>query len=251
MYFRHKYGHICVTATPVVTLHRFGTFARLSVKMANEIIRDISNEEEWLPLGKAAALLGVHTMTLRRWSDSGRFPYYRTPGGHRRFALADIEAYTAQQNNQRLPRPVAPAWANTALIQTRQQVARHSHTAWMEHIHDEALRDEYRQMGRQMLGLLLQYVASDAPDEAFIEEASKIGRRQAEYGLRAGLSLSSLLEATLFFRDILIESSLQMAPAGPNQAETNLRLLRRVNHLLNRVQLAVAEAYEQAMASNS
>jgi excisionase family DNA binding protein len=219
--------------------------------MAKEIIQDISNEEEWLPLSKAAALLGVHSMTLRRWSDSGRFPYYRTPGSHRRFALADIEAYIAQQKGQRLPRPVASAFVSTALAQTRQQVALHPQSRWLEGIHDEALRNEYRQMGRQMLGLLLQYIAADAPDDAFIEEASKIGWRQAEYGLRAGLSLTSLLEATLFFRDVLIESSLQMAPAGANQAETNLRLLRRVNDILNRVQLAVAEAYEQALVANS
>jgi excisionase family DNA binding protein len=218
--------------------------------MSNEIILDVSNEEEWLPLSRAAVLLGVHSMTLRRWSDSGRFPYYRTPGGHRRFALADIEAYILQQKGQRLPRPVASAWANTALTQTRQQVALHPQSRWLEGINDEALRNEYRQMGRQMLGLLLQYVAADAPDDAFIEEASKIGWRQAEYGLRAGLSLTSLLEATLFFRDILVESSLQMAPAVTNQAEANVRLLRRVNHLLNRVQLAVAEAYEQALAAN-
>jgi hypothetical protein len=187
-------------------------------------------------------------MTLRRWSDSGRFPNYRTPGGHRRFSPAAIEHYIARQKEQQLLRPVASTWATTALTQTRQEVARHPQSRWLEGIHDEALRNEYRQMGRQMLGLLLQYVAADAPDDAFIEEASKIGWRQAEYGLRAGLSLSSLLEATLFFRDILVESSLQMAPAGANQAEANLRLLRRVNHLLNHVQLAVAEAYEQALA---
>ena len=217
--------------------------------MAIEIVQEISNDEEWLSLSRAAALLGVHSMTLRRWSDSGRFPYYRTPGGHRRFALADIESYIARQKEHQLIRPVASAWATTALTQTRQQVARHPQSRWLEGIHDEALRNEYRQMGRQMLGLLLQYVAADAPDDAFIEEAGKIGWRQAEYGLRAGLSLSSLLEATLFFRDILVESSLQMAPAGANQAETNLRLLRRVNHLLNHVQLAVAQAYEQALAA--
>lgn len=217
--------------------------------MATEIIEELASDEEWLPLSKAAVLLGVHSMTLRRWSDSGRFPYYRTPGGHRRFAQADIAAYISQQKGHALAHPAGHAWASTALASTRQQVALHPQSSWLQGIGDETLRDEYRQMGRQMLGLLLQYVAADGDEDAFIEEASKIGWRQAEYGLRAGLSLSSLLEATLFFRDILVESSLQMAPAGPNQAETNLRLLRRVNRLMNRVQVAVAEAYEQVLGN--
>src|SRR5947199_2553842 len=48
---------------------------------------------EWLPLGQAARFLGVAQSTIRKWSDQGRVPAFYTPGGHRRYRRADLEAF--------------------------------------------------------------------------------------------------------------------------------------------------------------
>ena len=41
---------------------------------------------------EAAKVLGVSIRTLYRWEDDGLINPRRTPGGHRRYRLADIEA---------------------------------------------------------------------------------------------------------------------------------------------------------------
>ena len=51
-----------------------------------------ANGDDWLRLGEAAAELGVSLNTLRRWSDAGKLTCYRSPGGHRRYRRADLEA---------------------------------------------------------------------------------------------------------------------------------------------------------------
>jgi len=203
-------------------------------------------DTEWLPLGKAAALLGVHTMTLRRWSDSGRFPSYRTPGGHRRFALGDIQAYLQRQRGGRPDEldELGQNWADKALVATRQQVAEKPESRWMQVIDSEEVRDEYRQLGHQLMGLLLQYVAADDANGSLVEEARRVGRRYGVYGIRAGLSLTNILEATLFFRDILIESSLKVPTTTYVEPNASLRILRRVNKIINAVQLSVTDYYE-------
>ena len=204
---------------------------------------------EWLSLGKAAAMLGVHSMTLRRWSDSGRFPSVRTAGGHRRFASSDVQNYLAHRR-QGTDDQISENWASTALTETRQQVSHHTEHRWLKKIAEEDLRDEYRQLGHQLMGLLLQYVATEEPNGSFITEARRIGRSYGIYGKRAGLSLTSILEATLFFRDILLESSLQIPINGYVQSDSSLRILKRVNHIINAIQLAVTEFYELGNANH-
>ena len=199
---------------------------------------------EWLSLSKAAALLGVHNMTLRRWSDSGRFPSYRTPGGHRRFSRQEIESYLARQRSNQTDR-LSETWASAALVQTRQEVAQHQGQSWMQAVVEQDLRDKYRQLGHQLMGLLLQYVAAEEPNGSFIEEAERIGRLYGAYGRRAGLSLTNILEATLFFRDILVESSLKIPTTTYVEPGASLRILRRVNQVINSVQLAVTDYYER------
>jgi excisionase family DNA binding protein len=202
-----------------------------------------TDQGEWLSLGKAATLLGVHSMTLRRWSDNGRFPSYRTPGGHRRFARKDIDYHLSQQqaNVEGLPEN----WAESALVQTRQEVAHHQSHPWMQTVIEHDLRNEYKQLGHQLMGLLLQYVAAEEPNDSFLKEAQRIGRKYGAYGRRAGLTLTSILEATLFFRDILVESSLKIPSTTYVESDASLLILRRVNQIVNTVQLSVSDYYEK------
>jgi excisionase family DNA binding protein len=52
-----------------------------------------TGESDWLTLGQAAKYLGVAQSTIRKWSDLGRVPAFYTPGGHRRYKRADLDAF--------------------------------------------------------------------------------------------------------------------------------------------------------------
>jgi excisionase family DNA binding protein len=198
---------------------------------------------EWLSLGKAAEMLGVHAMTLRRWSDSGQFPSYRTAGGHRRFTLNDILSFQDQRKNI-TPDDKTDSWADTALLETRSQVALQEEQRWLQAVDTHHLRSQYRQLGHELMGLVLQYIAAEETNGTFTDEARRIGRQYAKYGVQAGLSLTSIIEATLFFRDILIESALEVPTKAYVEPDANLRILRRVNHILNTIQLTLTKYYE-------
>jgi excisionase family DNA binding protein len=49
--------------------------------------------EKLLSVGEAAEFLGVSTSSLRKWSDQGLVPMYRTPGGQRRYSRADLQRF--------------------------------------------------------------------------------------------------------------------------------------------------------------
>ncbi len=45
-----------------------------------------------LSIGEAADILGVSVKTVRRWADSGKLKSIRSPSGHRRFELLDLQS---------------------------------------------------------------------------------------------------------------------------------------------------------------
>jgi excisionase family DNA binding protein len=46
-----------------------------------------------LGVGDAATYLGVSRASLRKWSDQGLLRVYRTPGGQRRYSVADLDEF--------------------------------------------------------------------------------------------------------------------------------------------------------------
>jgi excisionase family DNA binding protein len=49
----------------------------------------------------ASRILDIHPATLTAWAESGRIPCTRTPGGHRRYRLADVNLLAAKIEDAR------------------------------------------------------------------------------------------------------------------------------------------------------
>lgn len=206
----------------------------------------VSNDETWLTLSEAAAFLDVHPTTIRRWANNGDLPVLVTPGGHRRFAATDLARFARERSALRNVNGYAGLWATKALANSRQELMARHNQNWLTYF-DEDGRARNRQLGQRLMGLTLQYLSSEASEEqgeAILEEARRIGHQYAENSIRQGLPLRATLEASMFFRDSLIETALQLPETANIRPEANVRLMRRVNDLLNAVHLAVADVYD-------
>ena len=208
-------------------------------------VDSVANGKIWLPLGQAAVFLGVHTTTLRRWADNGDIPFLLTPGGHRRFASADLEAFAAQHKQRRSLVPVEDAWAEKALSRTRRALAAPSTETWLVQMAEDH-RSRHRQLGRQLMGLTLQYISSGETNGSILKQAKEIGHEYGRISREINLPLTEALQAALYFRDELIEVALQLPESTRIRQADNLRLMRRINVLLNTVHLGIAEVFEQA-----
>lgn len=204
------------------------------------------NNESWLTLGQAAQLLDVHPTTLRRWANHGDIPTLVTPGGHRRFSTVELARFARQRSALRNVDGFTGLWATKALAHARHEVTAQRTNGWLAHFDDED-RNRNRVLGQQLMGLTLQYLSSESSEHqsaAILDEARRIGRQYAIYAREQGRSLRVTLEASMFFRDSLIETALQLPETANIRPEANVRLLRRINLLLNAVHLAVAAVYE-------
>ena len=116
------------------------------------------DEEQWLTLGEASKLLGVHFTTLRRWVDSGSVPCFRTPGGHRRFRGTDLKRWQNQRET------VALVPAPDTLIRSAVGLARHemaqqgvARESWHAAFAGDAERREMGDTGRSLFRLAIRY----------------------------------------------------------------------------------------------
>lgn len=201
-----------------------------------------ANGKEWLSLQDAARLVGVHPATLRLWSDRGRIPSRRTPGGHRRFRREDLQAWLDSQHRRE---PEAELLVQNALGRVRMKMDREgmNNAPWFAS-YNEALRQRHREMGRQLLGLLLRFLSSPDQRPAAVQQACEIGQQYAIAARQNGLSLPAAVQAVLFFRDSLTDSVVQMAASmgssdGVDWASTH----RQVTTFINQVLLSMIEAY--------
>jgi len=203
-----------------------------------------TKSEQWLPLSKAAEQLNVHPTTLRRWADDGEIAVMLTPGGHRRFALSDIEQFAENRHGLMRSSGVEQAWAERALTVTRREIVAHQDDHWLATL-DEESRARNRVMGRQLMALTLQYI-SNGEDEKLLEEAHRMGNEYGRHCQSINMPLTDALQAAIFFRDMMVETALQLPENVRIKPEANLRLLRRINTLLNSIHLAIAEVYEES-----
>lgn len=198
--------------------------------------------DTWLSLSKAAERLNVHPSTLRRWADSGDVPVLLTPGGHRRFAVSDLEHF-AEAHRLQPAEAIEELWAGEALSQARQEIVVHRDEQWLAR-YDDTARQRHRQLGQQLMGLTMHFLTDDAGDESLLVEAQQIGQEYGQIALEMDQPLSDALRAALFFRDTLVETALHLPESAHIRPEASRSLLRRINMLLNTVQLAIAEVYD-------
>jgi excisionase family DNA binding protein len=60
--------------------------------------------EDLLRPREVAGLFGVRTTTIARWAREGKLTPLRTPGGHRRYNRAEIQAMVAAEAEERATR---------------------------------------------------------------------------------------------------------------------------------------------------
>lgn len=204
-----------------------------------------------LSVREAADHLGVHITTVRRWTDDGRLASVRTEGGHRRIPLDAVERLVATKDGTGVTVASSPAvgnaadeaWAEHAAVHTRYEIRSNPTATWNQAL-TAGDREERRETGRQLMGLLLRHVADHGDGEARGAEIRRLAWGYAVTMQDRGLSLTEALKATLFFRDVITESTAYHPRFEERPVPDQIGLVRRVNEFMNEVQLTIAQAYE-------
>jgi len=203
---------------------------------------DLSNGDDWLGLGEAANILGVHPSTLRTWADHGEVPSHRTPGKHRRFKRAEVEAWAVTRRES--PPTAGQMLIHNALGRARMQVAEGQlrTTAWYQRL-NETQKLQFREASRNLLTALVQYLGDEV--EVALVEGQRLGQAYERLGREAGLTLGEKVSVFLYFRDFLYDSVIDLYQAGRHPAREWAQMHRKITAFTNSVLLSLVESHEK------
>ena len=207
------------------------------------------NAGPWLTLKDASEFLGVHFTTLRKWADEGEIRVFRTPGGHRRFSVADLRRFLEERVSA-APTPDTGTLLDEAVDRVRAEIQRMPHEHGWVASADESARDLSRQRGRQLFSLAISYVLKPAQRDRLMDEGRQLG---LAYGRDAALNQITLTEtgrAVQFFRSQL-NQALRSSDTSAGLDADDVRVQQIVNHFLDEVLYAVLNGYEQEMGRNA
>ena len=196
----------------------------------------------WMSLGEAADLLGVHPSTVRNWADQGVLPVHRTQGGHRRFLKKEIELWVESQRMNK--DEDSNGMFRNALGYARIQIieGQIEQEVWYQKL-DRNARTAYRHSGRALMQGLMK--SQGAGDETARKEARAIGSDYGSIGRRYGLSVVEAIQAFLFFRNVLIDAAFHVFEQAVIKSPYAWSdMLKKINFFADHILLSLVETYE-------
>ena len=204
-----------------------------------------SDQDPWLGVGEASALLSVSPSTLRRWTQKELVPARTTAGGHRRYSQEAIEELARALKTSP---PATQSHAISLAAPSGEWGIPHQQLQaqeWYRRFSGPRGISSMRALGQRLLGLFIQQVSRREEDPRFLDEAREVGLMHGRMSAELGATLRDVVEAFLFFRSSLSGLVLQSPnTAHSSDGEEIIRLVQVTDRFMNAVLVGIATGYE-------
>lgn len=197
-------------------------------------------DRRWLRLGPASRFLGIDPSTLRNWTDAGRVPVFRTPGGHRRYVVEDLRVFLDRGRRTREGRMNEMIGPHGMNLMDR-SIGRRVRTQGWYHAFDASAASAMRQTCRRLMDGLAGYLTGGPRQGTFFREGTRAGRALGTHVASLGLRPADATRAFLFFRTMVTDAASRRLSLSPDRKVLSIR---RIDTYLNHVLLEMMRAYE-------
>lgn len=199
-------------------------------------------------ISEASRHLGVNEATLRLWTDEGKIEAFITPGGHRRYNLKQMRAFTSSRHKMLRMQDLAKELAQTTEIR-RELVRRSPEHTWYGKLTAEQSHELFI-LRQGLFNLMLRYLTIPPKREDTLDLARLKG---AEFGVtlaRIGLSLTDSVETFIQHRGQVMHFISGMISKNAVQSKRVATALPLVTEIMDEALVSMVAAHQKAAKSS-
>ena len=216
-------------------------------KMATGQLR---NQVPLLTIARASKMLGVSDASLRQWTDEGKINAFITPGGHRRYAEAELRDFIGAKRRVHGVKDLVARMELGPSIQSELAHRHFANTLWYSKL-DQDSKAHLGELGRRIYRLVITYLTKKKQRDETMRLAREVGREFGEYLAEIGLSLTDALEAFLLHRAPLINAATDLMKRREALNERAAEAIPLVTQITDEALLSLVAAYHDRQNSNS
>ncbi len=164
------------------------------------------SQEALVSISEACQILGVSETALRQWTDEGKIKAFVTPGGHRRYLMADLKKFMSSRQKAVGIKDLVVELEDA--IHPLREIARTSLSAkaWYNKL-DTDSQQRLASLGRNMLQVIIKYATESSRREETMKMAREVGHGFGQTLAKLGLPLTDSVEAFILHRDPIMNAA--------------------------------------------
>jgi len=202
------------------------------------------NQEPLVSISEACQIIGVSETALRQWTDEGKIKAFVTPGGHRRYLMADLKKFMSSHQKAIGIKDLVVELEDA--VRPLREVARTSLSAkaWYNKL-DTDSQQRLASLGRNMLQVIIKYAAEPSRREETMKMAHDIGRDFGQALAKLGLPLTDSVEAFILHRDPIMNAATHLMKRKEAFTGRLVEAIPLVAHVMDEALVSLVAAHQQ------
>jgi excisionase family DNA binding protein len=201
-------------------------------------------QEVLVGIREACQILRVSETSLRQWTDEGKIKAFVTPGGHRRYLVADIKKFMSSHQKTIGIKDLVDELEDA--IDPLREIAKTSlpDKEWFKKLDNDSQR-HLADLGRNLLQVIIKYTAQPSKREETMVTVHNIGRDFGYTLANSGLSLTDSVEAFILHRDPVMSAAVHLMKRKETLTGRIAEAIPGVARVMDEALLSLITAHQQ------
>jgi excisionase family DNA binding protein len=207
------------------------------------------SQEALVGITEACQILRVSETALRQWTDEGKIKAFVTPGGHRRYLVADLKEFMSSNRKAIGIKDLATEIEETAQLHREIGMKFFAKTPWSGRLTRES-QYEQAELGRRLLNSIIRYIMAPSEREVTLNDVRDIGKSLGLTLAKLGLSLTDSVEAFIMHRDPILNVATGLMKKREAFSGRVVDAIPLVAHIMDEALVSLVAAHQQYRNGN-